>query len=139
MAENDKATLQANNVRGPRAGQCSAYTMVSGTPQSVDMSTIGPQKAEDGIEPLKPDTDKGLLGKYTYVQAIGCNVLIVTGATQAAVTTTNAPVFATVGANTAGVGRVIASGETFQWRPSSVDKWLGFVSDAAGTVRIGPA
>lgn len=139
MAENDKATLQANNVRGPRAGLNSAFTMVANTPQSVDMSTIGPQKAEDGTTALAPDTDKGFLGKYCYIQAIGGNLLIVTGATQASVTGANQPVFATIGQNTAGVGRQFAAGETFQWRPTSVDKWLGFVTDATAVVRIGPA
>lgn len=139
MAENDKATLQANNVRGPRAGLNSSYTMVANTAQSVDMSAIGPQKAEDGVEPLKPDTDKGFLGRYCYVQAIGANLLVLTGATQAAVTGGNAPAFATIGQNAAGVGRQFAAGETFQWRPSPVDKWLGFVTDAGAVVRIGPA
>lgn len=135
----NRADHQANDVQGPQAGKCSNIAVAGvGVPQSFDLSTLGFVAAPDGIA-AEPLSNKGLLENFCFIQAIGADLLIVTGPTAASVTGGNAPVIATTGSNAAGCGRLILSGQFYEFRPNSLNQFLGVVSSAAGFMRIGPS
>lgn len=136
-----EATRQSDFIRPPRAGQVANVT-VSTSPASQDLSLIGylvMDMSNMDKEPAAAQTlpnAYGLIGHYITIYADGADLGVLFGATQAAVTTTNAPVFATTGVNVAGACMRIPAGQERCFKITESDRWLGVVGSAGGTARI---
>jgi hypothetical protein len=124
------AHTQVENITCPVAGQIGVFS-VSGSAGSVDLRTIGPQPA------LGNEEQNGCCDRYVELQADGGDVYVIFGATQAAVTSANAPVISTTGANAAGAAMRIPNGTSKQYRPTNNGSpWCGYIGTGSGTVYL---
>lgn len=123
----------ANWLSPPRAGQVTAIT-VSTSASSQDMTLIGNQTRSLANQWTNTT---GAMGKIVVIYADGADLGVITGPTQASVTTSNAPALATTGVNTPGVCFRIQAGTYQAFELSAgMDNWLGFVASGSGTMRI---
>jgi hypothetical protein len=127
------STRQADTYTPPRS-LLIANLAVSTSAGSQDLSAIDNQT----VNLSKANaTQIGIVGCYVDFFADGTDVGVVFGSTSASVTTTNAPVFATTGVNTAGVCWRIPAGAKATWYlQAGVDLFVGFVGAGSGFLRI---
>lgn len=109
-------------------------------PQSQAASVAIGQYGGNTVQTITPLSPTGLIGRWIDITADGTDIGIVSGATSAAVTGGNAPVFATNGAaGTAGVCRRIFAGTTEAFYVLPDDRFLGVVGVGNGQIRITPS
>lgn len=124
--------LQWMNDMPPIVGEVFVKA-ISGSADSVDITTIGPQPGAASKGGIEQD---GGADKFIYIYADGADVGYYFGPSQAAVTGGNAPALATNGLNAAGCCARILSGQRHRVRPTAKNNWMGFVGSGAGQIRI---
>jgi hypothetical protein len=113
------------------AGAVLAVTSSAG---SQNLALIGNQTQNIATQAT---ASTGVQGHFISLQADGEDMYVTFGATQAAVTSANAPVIATTGVNTAGICYLIPKGTTVRFfARAGLDLWIGYIAASTGNLRI---
>lgn len=137
-------TRQVNFYELPLAGNLFARACVAGTPDYVDLQTIGNQtKDPTDVEKL----GVGCVGREVDIFVDGVvPIYIIAGPTQASVTGGNAPAIATAGTNVAGIcvplyptAATGPANKPYRYKVRSGTRFLGFISSGTPTIRIAPS
>lgn len=132
------ATRQSDYITAPTAP---AAITVSAAPAVIDLSTLPMGASKSAIPGQGYPTP---VGSYVTIQAEVADIYIVFGPSAASVTTTNAPVKATVGTVNASGAYAVVAGTAFRIPADQVvalliepaSQFMGFVGSSAGTMRL---